>query len=497
MAANVLAIDIGTSSTRVMLVNEKGEILHKEQNKYDVILVSKYMQEQNPKEIFAVLKQSIRECIQNAGVPADSIKALSFSSQMYHIFPIDEQGEPLMNMILWSDSRSEEQAERLKIIYGSKYIYEATGCPVNSLYPLSKLVWIREKREDIAKRAFMYISVKEYVMKEMIGEYVVDYSMASATGLFNIHSLKWDTKVLGIAGVEEEQFSRPVSGTECFPFINEALRRELLLPEGILVVPGGGDGPLANIGSGAYGGGIVNVDLGTSGAARIITDMPIIDDEERMWSYAVTEDSWVYGGILTNVGNGYNWLIRNIAEFAYAKSLEEIFDVMDKKLTKLPPASDDLLFLPYLIKCRSPYWDDKVKATVYGLTHEHTFVDIVKSYLESIGFDLFALVNIINEKSRVCKDVILTGGMAQSETMCQMLADILGKNIITLSSSEGSIMGAAIFALKALGELKELHFEKEMERDKLYETRMDQHISYQKKFVKYMNLRTAMYHLQL
>ena len=143
MSANVLALDIGTSSIRAMIIDEKGNILHKEQTKYDVILVSKYMQEQSPKEIEQHFKNTVRACIENSNVDRESIKAMSFSSQMYNIFPVDIDGQPLYRMILWSDSRSDEQAERLSMIYGKSYLYEATGCPLNSIYPLSKIMWLR------------------------------------------------------------------------------------------------------------------------------------------------------------------------------------------------------------------------------------------------------------------------------------------------------------------------------------------------------------------
>lgn len=496
MGAYVLAIDLGTSSVRAMIVDEKGGIICKEQTKYDVMIVSNYMQEQSPDEIYGHFVSTVKTCVARAGIQTENLKAIAFSSQMYNVFPIDCQGRPLYNMILWSDSRSEEQAERLAMIYGKNYLYESTGCPLNSMYPLSKIMWLREHEEEIGKKTWKYISIKEYIIAKMTGKYIVDYSMAAATGIFNIHTMQWDNKALGVLGISETQFSEPVSGLACFDFVNEKLREELGLPEGIQVVSAGGDGPMAQIGSGAYEEGCINMDLGTSGAARVITHQPIVDGEQRMWTYAVSEDSWVYGGILSNAGNGYNWLIRNIAEFAYAKSLDEIFEVVAKKIAKLPPARDDLLFIPYLIKCRSPYWDDKVKATIYGLTHEHTFVDIVKSYLESIGFDMFSLVNIINEQVKVRPRIILTGGLAKSEIICQLLADILGKEIVTLKSSEGSIMGAAIFGMRAVGVLENLYFDKEIEVLDSYTPHMSVHIEYQKKYVKYVKLRNALHELE-
>lgn len=496
MGKNVLAVDLGTSSVRAMIVDERGDILCRKQSRYDVIKVSDYRQEQSPDEICEHFVKTVKACVEEAGEKAGEISAVAFSSQMYNIFPVDRGGHPLYNMILWSDSRSEAQAEKVAKLYGKDCLYGATGCPLNSMYPFSKILWLKEEEEEIAQRAFKYISIKEYIVEKMTGEYIVDYSMAASTGIFNIHTLKWDERALAYLGLTGEQFSRPVSGLSCFDFVNENLRCELGLPEGVKVVSAGGDGPMAQIGSGACEEGSVNMDIGTSGAARIITHQPIVDSEGRMWTYAVTEDSWVYGGILSNAGNGYHWLVQNIAQFMEAENMDDVFDAVEEKMKKLPPVREELLFVPYLLRCRSPYWDDRVKATIYGLTQEHTLADIVKAYLESIGFDMLALISIIDEQVKVKEKIILTGGLAKSAMICQLLADITGREIVTLQSAEGSIMGAAIFGLKATGMLRELRFEREMEILNSYMPCGERHGKYLKKFEKYAALRNALHEME-
>lgn len=496
MGKNVLAIDLGTSSVRAMIVDEQGNILGKEQSRYSVIRVSDYMQEQSPDEIYGHFIETVKACVKQAGDKAEEIGVVAFSSQMYNIFPVDGQGNVLYNMILWSDSRSEKQAERMAALYGKDCLYEATGCPLNSMYPFSKILWMKEEEREITERAVKYISIKEYIVEKMTGRYIVDYSMAASTGIFNIHTMKWDEKALQYLGLTEEAFSLPVSGLSCFDFVNDDLRAELGLPAEIKVVSAGGDGPMAQIGSGACEEGSVNMDIGTSAAARVIAHQPIVDGGGRMWTYAVTEDSWVYGGILSNAGNGYHWLIQNIAEFMQAETMDDVFDTVEEKMEKLPPIREELLFIPYLLRCRSPYWDDRVKATIYGLTQEHTLADIVKAYLESIGFDMFSLIRIIGEQVKVRERIILTGGLAKSAMICQLLADILGREIVTLRSNEGSIMGAAIFGLKAAGVLDALHFGREPEILDSYAPCMEAHEKYLKKYEKYAKLRDALHELE-
>ena len=496
MGRNVLAIDLGTSSVRAMIVDGQGNILCKKQSRYDVIRVGDYRQEQSPDEIYGHFVETAKACVRQAGAAAAGIEAVALSSQMYNIFPVDERGDPLYNMILWSDSRSERQAERMTALHGRDCLYRETGCPLSSMYPFSKILWMKEEEREIAERAVKYISIKEYIVEKMTGKYIVDYSMAAGTGIFNIYTMRWDGKALAYLGLTEEAFSEPVSGLACLEFVNDDLREELGLPKEVKVVSAGGDGPMAQVGSGACEEGSVNVDIGTSAAARVIVHRPIVDSEGRMWTYAVTKDSWVYGGILSNAGNGYHWLVQNIAGFMQAETMDSVFDTVEERMEKLSGIREELLFVPYLLRCRSPYWDDRVRATIYGLTQEHTFIDIAKAYLESIGFDMFSLIRIIGEQVEVKDRILLTGGLARSAMICQLLADILGREIVTLRSGEGSIMGAAIFGLKALGVLEELHFGREPEVLDSYAPRAEIHRKYQKKYEKYVKLRNALHELE-
>lgn len=497
MKDKVLAVDIGTSSVRAMIVDATGRIICQEQTGYDIIIIDKYMQEQNPDQLWHETVETIKRCVKNAGIPADDLACLGFSSQLYNIFPVDAAGAPLFNLLPWSDSRSEAQAARLKADFGPRYLYEETGCPMNSLYPISKILWLHENRPELAARAHKFITIKEYVLHKITGDYLVDYSMAAASGLLNIHTLQWSDKALAAINLSQLQLSTPVSGLTRLAFKNSRLREELGLPPDIMLISGAGDGPLANIGSGAYREGAINIDLGTSGAARVLTGRPIIDTGERLWCYAVTDSLWVYGGMLSNVGNGYNWLVNNIAEFSDSRSKAALFELIDTRLAATIDRPHDLLFIPYLLKARSPYWDDRVKATIYGLTHEHTLIDIIRAYLESIGFNLLAVIDILNEQVACLPRIVLTGGMAKSPRIAQMLADILGAEIETQKNNEGSIMGAAVFALYAAGLVNAPAFDPADSDRNIFQPDSNRHLAYRKQVARYAKLQSAIHDLEL
>ena len=189
---------------------------------------------------------------------------------------------------------------------------------MNSIYPIAKLAWLREAAPEVFRQARRFVSIKEYVAAPLISDWAVDHSMASATGCSTF------TDAAGIPRRSPPSTSpragcrRPVSGVEGFRLATGSPLAGRGLPDHVQVFLGGGDGPLANLGSGASAPGAVNVDLGTSGAARCTVTRPIVDAAGSLWCYCLTEDLWTLGGIVTNVGNAYQWLGTNVVGVATA-----------------------------------------------------------------------------------------------------------------------------------------------------------------------------------
>ena len=495
-AKDVLAIDIGSSSVRAAVISKYGQIICKVQRPYNVIISDKYSMEQNPEILAQEVVEAMKEALQSYEAKEREVGAICFSSQMYNIFPVDCEGRPLYNMLLWSDSRSEAQAERLKSEFGRRYLYDETGCPMDSMFPFAKLIWLKENYADVFNRAKKFISIKEYLLKLITGQYIVDYSMASATGMFDIKKLCWSEKALKALGISTDQLSTPVSGLEKYEFQNCRLRTELGLPEEIVVVSGGGDGPLASIGSGASLDGYMNIDLGTSGAARVVTNKPVLDTKERLWSFAVTENMWVYGGILSTVGNGYKWLVENFQGLC-AEDPDSVYRNIAEKIGRVQPDLTRVVFIPYLLKERSPNWDTRAKAVIYNLTVEDDFFTIANAYLESIAYSLLSIIEIIEEQVHIPK-LIMTGGLVQSKQIARMMADILGREIVIRESFEGSLMGAAIMGLKAIDEIDNYCFQTQClqkERTISFDTDLNQ--IYKEKYRRFCKLNKALRDIDL
>lgn len=453
----VLAVDIGTSSARALVFDRAGRIAARRQRLYSTVRPEPYFEEQDPDLVRGEVYAAIRDLLSSGEVAAADIAALSFSSQMYGIFPVDGEGRALAYNIIWSDGRAEAQAERLKAEAGPLGFYPDTGCPANSIYPIAKLAWLKERRPELFKAAARFVSIKEYVTEPLIGAWRVDYSMASSTGLLDIRRHAWKPEALAFCDLSGRRLSEPVSGLEAFGLLAGGPLSGLGLREGLPLFLGAGDGPLANLGSGASSVGAVNIDLGTSGAARAICDTAVTDGQGSCWCFCLTDRLWAYGGIVTNVGNAYEWLGTKVL----GEGAKEAYGRMNGLAAAVPPGAEGLLVLPYLRKARSPYWDGRLKGTIYGLTPDHGAGHIARALLEAVAFDLRTILGLMAERIETRPEIVFTGGLAKSPLMPQLLADVLDREIRTPADQEGSIAGAALMALKGAGAIDDLAFARE------------------------------------
>ncbi|MCD8350849.1 MAG: gluconokinase [Planctomycetaceae bacterium] len=451
----VLAVDIGTSSVRAALYSPEGDVAAMRQTRYGVIRPAPFMEEQDPEEIRRHVWDTVAACLAGRG-DAD-VRGVSFSSQMYSVFPVDAQDRPLHNSILWSDGRAESTADNLRAEKVTETLYRKTGCPVNSLYPLAKILWLVRHRADLTGKASRFVSIKDYIIHDLIGEWAADYSMASGSGMFDLVAERWSQTALTVLKMDCDRFPGLVPGDRAMPIRNTRLARRLGLSTDVPVFLGGGDGPLANIGSGACGVGSMNIDLGTSGAARVAVEKPMFDVSARLWCYAIIPGRYAYGGIVTNAGNAMQWLGTHLSPDSEidpdlaAGRLGQCADGIEL-------GADGVFVLPYFRRARSPYWDERLRGTVFGLTASHDIRHLARATLEAIAYDLAAIVDAAEEQVPVASPVILTGGLSKSPGMPALLANVLGKAVETPTHCEGSLAGAAVVGLRGAGLLKDYAF---------------------------------------
>lgn len=451
----MIGVDIGTTSTKSVLYNMRGEIIAVHHKEYPLLTPHSDIAEQDVQQIFDAVIETIAHVVKISGAKVEEIAFVSFSSAMHSLILMDESHQPLTNSITWADNRSYKYSELLNREHDGLSIYQRTGTPIHPMSPLSKLMWFKHEDVDTFRAANKFIGIKGYVFFKLFNRYVEDYSILSATGLFNINTLDYDESVLELLGLTKDNFSEAVDTTEVITGLNTEYAKLMGISPDTPFVIGASDGVLSNLGVDAFKPGEVAVTIGTSGAIRTVIDAPKTDAHGRLFCYALTKDKWVIGGPVNNGGVVLRWIRDEFAssEVETAKRLGiDSYEVLTKIAERVPPASNGLIFHPFLAGERAPYWNANVRGSFFGLTLSHKKEHMIRAALEGVIFNLYtvfiALGVLMDGEVKTLK---ATGGFAKSALWRQMMADIFEHEVIVPESVESSCLGAVTLGQVALG----------------------------------------------
>lgn len=448
----IVGVDIGTTSAKAVLFDEKGVAKHTSNILYPLIQDTPDMAEQDPLLIFHSCIRAIKEVADHS---KGNIKAVSFSAAMHSVILMDEKHNLLTNSITWADNRAFKYAMELKKGGIGKQIYSRTGTPIHPMTPLSKIIWLRTEKESLFKKAKYIIGVKEYVLYSLFGQLKVDYSTASATGMFNLNTFDWDEQALNVAGITKAMLPEIVDCFYQFKGLKKEFADQMGLTANVPFISGSTDGLLSNLGVNAIEPGVLALTIGTSGAMRITVNKPVFDPDARLFCYALTKDKFIVGGAVNNGGIILRW-----ARDEISKSSD--YDELLARVEKVPAGSRGLLFHPYLGGERAPLWDANARGSFFGLTRVHTRDDMCRAVLEGIMFNLNEVLQLITNLAGKPKKIQATGGFARSKFWRQLVADILRADVTVPESYESSCLGAAVLAMKSLGMIKDISDVKNM-----------------------------------
>lgn len=429
-----VGIDVGTTTTKAVAFDKNGNVLSQYSSGYGMTHPHPNWSEQNPEEIYEAFQKSLG-IIVPVSVADKSI--VSFSSAMHGLIAVDIEGKPLTNLLLWADNRATDLARQLKATDLGQELYHRTGIPIHPFSVFSKILWMKENEPEIFKKTHKFIGIKEYLWFRLFGEYTIDYSLASGSGLFNFRESNWDQLALETLGISEEQLPRLVSTTH----IQKNLSN-LNLPL-VNYVIGAGDGPLANLGSGAMKPGQMAFTMGTSGAVRMCVSEPYTDPKMRTFNFFLFENQYIIGGATNNGGIVLQWLEEQVlfSKNSIAKLIEEA--------KKLEIGSENLLFLPYILGERAPVWNAEARGVFFGLSITHTQAHIVRAVMEGLILNMYSIGKILMEQQSI-HEICASGGFAKSDFWLQLVADIFQKKVVICETVEGSAWGAALLAMRAL-----------------------------------------------
>ncbi len=454
----ILGLDIGTTSAKAVIFDRSGKVISDAEGEYPLYHPQPGWSEQDPDEINRAAIDAIGQAISKAKVAPQELIGAGISSAMHALICVDADGQPLSASITWADARSVAQTESMRQGNGLDF-YLRTGVPVHPMSPFLKLMWMKETQYEPYLKATRFISIKEYLMHQWFGRYEVDYSVASATGLFNVHTLKWDQPALEWVGISEEQLSKVVPPTTLYQGMRSDVAEAMGIPRDLPFAIGGSDGPLANLGIGAIEPEDVALTIGTSGAIRRMIPKPATDQQQNVFCYAFSDDLWVMGGPSNNGGIVFRWLRDTLGQHQVELAKQQgkdPYDLLTGLANQIKPGTEGLLFLPYLHGERAPHWDAQARGSYVGLSSIHTTGHLLRAGLEGVLYNMYQIQETLERLSGPTETILASGGFARSSLWLQMLADIFNKEVLVPESHQSSAWGACWTALYALNEVPSL-----------------------------------------
>ena len=469
----IIGVDIGTSGAKAVALSPSGMPLHAATTSYSPVLqMDSEKHELDPgvlMKAFIEVTASVAKAMEGS-----QLLAISFSSAMHGLMCVDQEGKALTNLLTWADQRSIPQARALMAEGKASMIHQKGGAPVHPMLPLCKILWIKENDPQLFASTAKFIGFKEYLFHQLLGEYVIDHSLAAATGLFNLQQLDWDDEILDYAGITRTRLSRVCSIKSIFKNPFSQVAGLLGINKSTVFIIGSSDGCLANIGSHCFNDTATCVTIGTSGAVRRIVSRKDYRFNPGNFAYTLFEDSLVIGGPTNNGGILLKWYGQRFCNRPMIEPHD--FAWFIEEAMKAREGAESLLFLPYLYGERAPVWDPAAGGAFIGVHNGHGQTHFMRAVLESTCFIINELIDNldiaritgkgINEVNNVTPSeqgntlpgakIIANGGFTRSKQWVQLLANITGRNISVRDNSDASSIGAAMLGYLSLGLVKSL-----------------------------------------
>lgn len=438
-----IGIDLGTSAVKLLLMDEKGRILHTVTRAYALRFPHPGWSEQDPADWWNAVLAGVPQLLH--AYDAAQVAGIGVGGQMHGLVALDAQDRVIRPCILWNDGRTQKQVEYLNDSVGREKLSAYTANIAFAGFTAPKLLWMRENEPEGFARIAKIMLPKDYVNYLLTGAHCTDYSDASGTLLLDVEHKCWSKEMLALCGVREAQMPKLYESWQSVGVVRPEIAKALGLSEHVAVCAGAGDNAAAAVGCGVVGDGGCNISLGTSGTVFITSERFGVDSANALHSFAHADGGYHLMGCILSAASCNKWWMEDILSTdAYAKEQASI--------TAQRLGQNDVYFLPYLMGERSPHNDPAAHGAFFGLRMDTTRADMTQAVLEGVAFAIRDCVEIAKAQgiripvSRVC------GGGAKSALWRTILANVLGIALELPQTEQGPGYGGAMLAAVCCGQ---------------------------------------------
>lgn len=437
----LLGLDVSTTGAKALLIDAQGQVVSSASTPLTLSTPRPLWSEQSPAEWWEGITSSIRAALDTAGADAGQIAAVGLTGQMHGLVMLDENGTVLRPAMLWNDQRTGAQCDEIRARLGKDRLVQITGNDALTGFTAPKILWVQQNEPEVYARCRHILLPKDYIRYRLTGEYASDRAGGAGTLLFDLKARTWSPEMLAALEIPAEWMPPTFEGTAVTGVVSAEAAAATGLVAGTPVVGGGGDQAAQATGVGAVEPGIVALTLGTSGVVFAATESALVEPEGRLHAFChAVPDRWHFMGVMLSAAGSLQWYRDTLAP-------DVDFDTLVNEAAAIPPGSEGLIFLPYLTGERTPHPDPLARGAWVGLTVRHTRAHMTRAVLEGVAFgikDSFTLIQ--GAGLGEIKQVRISGGGAKSPLWRQIMADVLGVELVTVNTTEGAAFGAALLA---------------------------------------------------
>lgn len=445
----LLAHDLGTSGDKAVLYTVDGRVVAEVTAAYPTFYPAERAAEQRPEDWWLAFCTATKSLLERSGCRPGDILAVSFSAQMNSCLPVDAKGQALRPAMIWADQRAEEQAHAMGATLGLDRVYQLTGQRLSASYGIAKMAWFKQHEPELYARTARFIQPKDYLICRLTGRLLSDYSDASHLACLDLVTLSWSDEVLQAAGIDANKMPELLPSTAVAGTVLADAARACGLTAGTPVVTGGGDGPCATAGAGIYKPGQAYCSLGTSAWIATLAGQPYLDPRQRTFNLVFLDGRQVMAlGAMQAAGLSLSWVLDTF--FAEEQDKARVYERMEELTGSIGAGSGGLLFLPYLMGERSPWWNANASGCFIGLRPNHRRETLLRAVMEGVGYNLRLILDALESGRRIEALTMISGG-ARNKAWLQILADIWHKplkmpTMLEYATSAGAAICAGIGA---------------------------------------------------
>ncbi len=447
--AVVASLEVSTTSAKCILYSSTAGVIAEASRRYAADVADGPTQD--PNGVVACAMDVLREMVQAAAARSVEVRAIGLTGTWHSMLLLDADRRPLGRISTWADlSAADHAAAQRRDSELTRKFYHATGCMVHAMYPVWKWHNVSRTRPELAAATRHVVTQVEYLFQSLTGKAAVSRSTASGSGLMNIHTLDWDSDVLGYVGLRRDQLAPLVEATHSAPLLAGAAAA-VGLPAGIPVAVGCADGAMNQLAIGGLAGGAMSMSVGTSGALRVCHTEARIPEKPSTWCYYLMNGRRLAGAAVNNATNCVDWFLATTG----AEQLgADVYSRYSDALAEVDAARAPM-FMPFLFGERCPGWNEQRSGGFVGLRASHTTYDMYYAVLEGVLFNMRQCYDILVEVGGRPERVLVSGGITNSEPWMQMAARIMRRELLVTGTANESTVGGALAALMAVGELDE------------------------------------------